>query len=201
MEKDLESLVEAAAKGDGEAVNRLLEHYLVELRAFVRLRSGALLRERESHSDLVQSVCREVLERQDGFRYAGEAAFRRWLFTMAMRKIHDRRDYFLAQKRDVGRDLRGDAGSVSDEEALLDCYGSFLTPSRHANAREELARVEAAFAELRDEAREVITLVRILGLSSKEAAAEMGKSEGAIRVLLYRSLAKLSQILTESEAR
>ena len=45
-------------------MQRLLEEHLPRLRAFIRLRTNQAIRARESCSDLVQSVCREVLEEQ-----------------------------------------------------------------------------------------------------------------------------------------
>ena len=78
--------------GDRRAVQQLLERHLPSLRAYVRLRAGAVIPRHESGSDLVQSVCRDVLENLDRFRYPGEAAFRAWLYATALRKIADHLD-------------------------------------------------------------------------------------------------------------
>ena len=40
-----------------------------------------MLRAMESTSDIVQSVCREILQHKDRFQYPGEDGFRRWLYT------------------------------------------------------------------------------------------------------------------------
>lgn len=170
----------------------LLELHLGDLRAFVRLRAGPELRLREASSDLVQSVCREVLEHADRFQHPNESAFRRWLFTTALRKIADRADHWHAQKRDVARE---ETLPSRDDGALLRCYSSFASPSRIAMAREEIERVEKAFEHLTEEQREVITLAHVVGLSRAEIAAHMGRSEGAVRVLLHRSLARLTEVL------
>ena len=50
---------------------------------------GPQLRAKESASDLVQSVCREVLGRLDRFQHGGEAGFRHWLYATALRKVRD----------------------------------------------------------------------------------------------------------------
>ena len=47
-----------------------------------------------------------------------------------------------------------------------------------------------------EEYREVITLAHLVGLSRAEIALQMGKSEGAVRVLLHRALARMSAILS-----
>jgi RNA polymerase sigma-70 factor (ECF subfamily) len=171
----------------------LLEMHLDGLRAFVRLRTGPELRQRESSSDLVQSVCREILEQAHRFQHPSESAFRRWLYTTALRKISDRAEHWRAQKRDGGREQP--FPSQGGEAALMRRYQSFSSPSGHAMVREEIERVEKAFQELTEEQREVITLAHVAGQSRAEIAEQMGRSEGAVRVLLHRSLARLAEIL------
>lgn len=193
---DERALVEAARAGDAEAVDRLLDHHLPGLRAFIRLRMGPVLRARESASDLSQSVCREVLKHMDRLRYPGEQAFKHWLYTTAMRKISNRHDYYTADKRDVKREER--VGTATDEETrrtLSQVYQTFYTPSQDAMAKEHVERVEAAFDQLSEEYREVIMLSRFMGLSRTEVAAHMGRSEASVRNLLHRALSRLAEIL------
>lgn len=194
--EDLEllQLTAAAADGDRGAIEQLLERMLPDLRAFVRLRAGPVVRRHDAQSDLVQSVCREILTHADRFEHASEDGFRRWLFTTAMRKLSNRRNHHLAVRRDVGRDVSG----VDRDAALLDAYARVATPSRHASVREELSRVEAAMETLDDEERAVIVLARIVGLSRAQIADELGLTEGAVRMRLHRALATLSVRLGES---
>lgn len=201
MNDDVGKLAERAAQGDRAALDRLLELYLPELRAFVRLRAGAVVRGRESNSDIVQSVCREVIQHADRFQFPSEPAFKQWLCTTALRKIINRKDFYLAQKRDAQREMPLSSGSGSQaEQQLLDCYRSFSSPSRQAMVKEEIARVEQAFDELPEEYREVITLAHVLGMSRAEIAQQMGKSEGAVRVLLHRALARVSALLADTDS-
>lgn len=186
-------LAERAARGDQAALDALLEAHLGDLRAFVRLRIGPELRAREASSDLVQSVCREILQKGESFRHPGDAAFRRWLFTTALRKIADRADHWRAEKRDGGREEPWPTHGGDAE--LAPRYRAFSSPSQHAIAREELERVESAFEQLSEEQREVVTLAQVAGLSRAEIALHMGRSEGAVRVLLHRALARLTELL------
>jgi RNA polymerase sigma-70 factor (subfamily 1) len=186
-------LAERAARGDRGAVECLLERHLPELRAFVRLRAGAALRARESTSDLVQSTCREVLAHAERFRFPDDNAFRAWLLTTAQRKIADRYDHHTAQKRDVGREATLARESGADDERLLAAYGRFSSPSHRAVVADELTRLERAFDRLSEEQREVVSLAHLAGLSRREIAERLGKSENAVRIVLHRALARIAE--------
>ena len=188
-----EVLLQRLQDGDEAAVDELLNAHLPDLRTFVRLRTGPFLRSHESTSDLVQSVCREILTQRERFQYPGSEGFRRWLYTTVMRKIGKRADYYRAQRRDVQRNVQlpDDAGAGG----LLDAYRRFCSPSAEMQATEEVERIEAAFDELPEDYREVVTLARIARLSHKEIAERMGRTEGSVRMLLYRALERLSELL------
>ena len=182
------ALLERLAAGDDNVVEILLQQHLPGLRAFLRMKAGARLLALESTSDLAQSVCRDVLQHLDRFQYHGEGAFRKWLFTTALRKIADRYEYYRAQKRDVGRE-----GHLSPSGSGF--LGDVPTPSQHAIANEEARRIDRALADMSDDYREVIVLAKYVGLSRREIAAEMGRSELAVRTLLSRALAQLAEAL------
>jgi len=75
-QNDTKDLVASVQRGERAAIEQLLVRQLPGLEAFVRLRMGAGLRRHATPPDLVQSVCREVLEDLTGFEYRGEAPFR-----------------------------------------------------------------------------------------------------------------------------
>jgi len=191
-------LTEAAARGDRAALDRLLELYLPELEAFVTRRASKPLRAQESSADIVQSVCREVLLHADRFRHPSEVAFKQWLYTTALRKISSRIEFYRAQKRDFERIepfAPGTAESAASQ--VLDFHVHFSSPSRQLMEREEVERIESAIAQLSEEQGEVITLAHVLGLSRAEIGERMNKSEEAVRALLYRALARVSELLAE----
>lgn len=182
-----------AMTGCPDAVDALLERYLHRLRAFIRLRMHAKLRSYESCSDLVQSVCREVLTAQDRFEYRGEAAFRSWLFTTALRKISRRARHLSAQGRD--RDRQVLAADLPDYEQLMQGAAHDPSPSAAAIASEAAERMELAFDRLPEHYREVITLARIAALPVREVALAMQRNEGSTRMLLNRALVRLAREL------
>lgn len=185
-----EQLLSQARTGDHGAVLSLVERYLPELHAFIRLRMGTRLGARETSEDLTQSVCREVLEKLDDFEYRGEPAFKRWLFLHAERKLASRGRFHAREKRDARRDVQ----SLTQAQDASG-YRSFLTPSRVAVAREQIEGLERAFDKLSEDHREVLTCAKILGMSHAEISAHIGRSEGATRVLLNRAMVKLAFLL------
>jgi len=150
---------------------------------------------KESSSDLVQSVCREVLQNVDRFEYQGEAAFRNWLYQAALRKIIDRQRYYKAEKRDQAREVApgggGDASLSADEIAQIAV--SLGTPSRDAMMREEVERLERGFEQLREADRRIIRAIYIEGLSHAQFAEQNECTEVASRKMLSRALARLSK--------
>lgn len=182
-----EALVRAAST-DKQALEALLVRHLPSLQGWLRLRMGPALRSRETAEDLVQSVAREVLGELSAFEWRGEAAFRHWLYTRAQHKLQDRVKFVRAQKRDPAREVQPEG----DSRAVLDCYATLCTPSRELAAHEALGRIESAFDELPEDYREAITQYRICGLDYAEIAARMGRSEGAVRNLVYRGLSRLA---------
>ena len=189
------SLHGQAARGDAAATQRLLQSYLPRLRAFVRARLGPDLRARESDSDVVQSVCRELLQHKDGFQYRGETEFRGWLFTAAANKVREKFRFHRQARRDSAREQSDQSAGASL------AAGSSASPSYAAIAHERMAILEAALDALGEADRDVITLSRLAGLPMAVVAARMDKTEVAARKQLGRALLRLGQELSMLRSR
>ena len=188
-------LAERARSGDGVALDLLVERYLPRVRAYLRVRAGKMLLDRESVSDLAQSVCRVVLENAERFQYDHEDGFRRWLFKTAERKVMDRYDYYTAQKRTPEQAPRfQESTAEADQIAQV----GVPSPSEDASAREELALLERAIDELPEDMHELVILAKIVGLSRAAIAQELGTTEGAVRMRLHRALAQLADNMARS---
>ena len=139
---------------------------------------------------------REALAGMDGFRDLGEpvrSGFWRWLARTAENKLASRGRFWNRLRR---RAASEEAATAGVPDLLEDRAGA--TPSHEAIAREELERLERAFADLPPAWREVIVLVRLSGLSHAEAARRLGRTEGSTRVLLSRALARLATRLEDA---
>ena len=132
--------------------------------------------------DLASEVWVDVargLQRFDG----DETAFRRWLFTIARRRLIDfrrseeRRRAATSKLVSQGVDLTG-----ADPESLA------VAASDEELALARIGRLPAAQAE-------VVLLRVVAGFDAEEVAALVGKSAGAVRVLQHRALKTLSSEL------
>jgi RNA polymerase sigma-70 factor (ECF subfamily) len=124
------ALVAAARNKDEAALQQLLVRNLPGLEAFVRLRMGAALRGLMTAPDLVQSVCREVLEDLGDFEFRGEGPFRHWLFVRAENKLREKHRYHHRDKRDQQK-----AVSLSEGTNAITGYRTLLTPSKDLDCR------------------------------------------------------------------
>ena len=194
-----EALVVDAQRGADGAMDALIRMHLEDLRGFVRLQLAPALRVRESHSDVVQSICREVLEDLHGFEYRGEGSFRAWLFTAALNKLRQKGEYHRAQRRDVYREVRPpneEGGSVGPELYAGLCSLT-PSPSQHAVAAEQAERIERAMDRLSADQREALLLSRLVGLSHREVAERTGRTESAVRSLVSRASVRLLAAIEE----
>jgi RNA polymerase sigma-70 factor (ECF subfamily) len=189
-------LVAAAARSERAAIEQLLVRHLPGLEAFVRLRMGPVLRGLATAPDLVQSVCREVLGDLSGFEFRGEAPFRAWLYVCAENKLREKARFHGAGKRDVAAEV-----PLPDASTFLPAYRTLCTPSRDVELREQVRRIEAAFDLLPDDYREAVTLHKLCGLSHREIAERMQRSEGAVRNLVYRGISRLALLVDDGDTR
>ena len=132
---ETERLVQEASVGGTVATDELLARLLPELRAFVRLRAGPRILEKESDDDLVQSVCREVLQDLSGFEYRGMPGFKKWLYTTALRKICDKAKFYGRQMRDAAREE-----PFPTNPQYYTGYQNLLTASRARDPRPKKSR-------------------------------------------------------------
>ncbi|MBL8863078.1 MAG: sigma-70 family RNA polymerase sigma factor [Planctomycetes bacterium] len=174
-------------------LEELLARHVGPLRSYVRLRSGAALRHAEPPSDVLQSALREVLSRAPSFRFTTEAAFRRWVHTIALHKIVSKTRLHAAARRGAGR-TQELASGLWDVPARDD--GSrHATPSRDAERREDLERLQVALDRLDDQDREIVCLRRIFDVPVAEIAAATGLAESTVRWRLARALTELASAL------
>lgn len=189
MSDGFDELQRSATAGDEGALDRMVARFLPRLHAFVRVQMGAGLRRREASADVVQSVCRELLEGRERFEFRGEGAFLSWLLKAAMNKLRERARFFDRQRRAIDR-----------EQPLPDgaAYAG-LSPSGEVMGKEEVERLEQALSELPDDYREIVVLARIVGMSHQDIADHLGRTKPSVRNALGRAITRLGQALRDPD--
>lgn len=140
-------------------------------------------------ADATQEVYVRVVRSILGFR--GEAAFGTWLHRVAVNVCATA----LRRRGDVrarGQVAGPMAFAAPDSPDVLPAADD--TEERVAEL-DEARRVADAIAQLAADARAVVVLRDVQGLSTKEAATVLGISEGAVKVRLHRAHATLRELM------
>jgi RNA polymerase sigma-70 factor, ECF subfamily len=193
---DTDELLARSAAGDPEAPGLLLERHRPRLRRMVAVRMDSRLAVRVDPSDVVQEALAEAAAKLPDYLRERPVAFYPWLRRLAWERLVGLyRRHVRAARRGVGREeprlSDGSAGELA--ERLFDPGPS---PSRQARLADARARVRTALDALPERDREVLVLRYLEGLSTAEAAAVMGVSEGAARVRHLRAIERLRNLLS-----
>ena len=166
--------------------------------AFIDRRLGPALRRKIEPDDLFQEVSAEAV-RSLGEVDLGERDPFNWLCQVAERRIIDaHRRFFGSQKRDAGREvsLNAGGGSASTSRPASDqsAGGQHDLGQPGIFARSKANALAGGAGKTAGRTSRSAAAAIPGRLPSKEIAERLGKSDGAVRVMLTRSLAKLQQI-------
>jgi RNA polymerase sigma-70 factor (ECF subfamily) len=190
-DEELEGLIERAAAGDDDAAGELATRYEGRVRATIRRRLGPELRARVETDDIFQTSFFAALGDLTGFRYQGEAAFVRWLSTVAERKMLMTARRHRAGKRDLRLEWPLDG--------VGEMPGQLTSPTQGAVRGEMKAGIRQAVAELPEPDRQVVELHSFEGLGFREVAERLGLADkNAARHIFQRALKKMGDLLGPS---
>ncbi len=144
---------------------------------FSRIYSYAFYRTKSHHEaeDVASETFRRAFEHMGSYRYRG-VAFSSWLYRIASNITVDR------HRRQLPQVALEEAGSVRSCEPV---------PEEIVLRRERARELEEAVAALPESQRRAVVLRFFRGLRNKEIGEAMGRSEGAVKLLLYRALRNL----------
>jgi RNA polymerase sigma-70 factor (ECF subfamily) len=195
---DTEQLLDAAGRGDEQARDRLLGRHRTRLRQMVAVRLDRQLSARVDPSDLVQDTLAEADRRLPEYLRERPLPFYPWLRQIAADRLADARRRHLHAGR---RSVRREEPAGLPEESALELAGRLAAgtgPSAGLRREERRARVRAALGRLPERDREVLVLRYLEQLSTAEAAAATGVSEGALKMRLLRALQRMQELMTSS---
>lgn len=195
-----QELIESIKRGDRSSLARYLELRRHDLLAVIFSKMGPSLQTKVEAEDIYQEVCAHALGSADQVQFTDEGPFG-WFCQLAERRIIDEQRKFSAKKRDTKREV-GIHGQRDDDVGLVNLLvASITSPSRAFSRQQKEFHLLAALGQLPANQQRVLDLRYGKGKSTKEIAEEIGKSDGATRVLLTRSLKKLKSIMDESNDR
>ena len=174
-------VVARAQRGEAEAAGLLYEAHQAAIFRYLWFRLG----EREIAEDLTGDVFVRMLEALPRYRPSA-TPFRAWLYRIARNLAIDH-----------GR-RAGHAPPVALEEVAAS-HDPADDPAHQVDPRLSLEALRAALAGLEAGQREVVTLRFLAGLSLRETAAVVNKTEAAVKAMQHRGLTALNQALNQEQ--
>jgi len=184
---DLRQDISRARRGEREALDRVLTAVQSRLRAAAVNRLGSPLRAKMATSDLLQSTYVDVVRSIHDFRGDDPDTLVAWITRIMDNNLRDRLRFF-------GRERRR---NEQQHDEPIDGPANDPTPSFEAIQVENLAAVGKALTELPEDQRQIIELRLIEGCDYDEIAERLGRSHGALRMLLSRARAALAMRLDQ----
>ncbi len=178
QEIELAELMRRANDGDSSAYEKLLMEILPFLRAFVSRRVGRM----NGGEDVVQEILLSVHKARHTFDSA--KPFMPWILAIAQYRLVDH----------WRRNGRINAREISDENVMNSAPADASVDWGGANTN-----LEEVFSNLSGRQKEVVTLLKVEGLSIREAAVRLGMSESALKVAAHRAYKVLKENLKSEE--
>ena len=173
MHEDSDSeLMRDVARGDSEALRRMVDTYLPRIHGF----ASRILRDRVEAEDVVQEALMRAVRRAADWR-PGATRFDTWLHTVALNLCRDR--------------LRRCREHVIDR--LPERADPAAGPELELLTTERSRSVEIAVHALPERQRDAILLVHYQDLSGAQAAEVLGVSTEALESLLSRGRRSLRE--------
>jgi RNA polymerase sigma-70 factor (ECF subfamily) len=176
--EDDEALLVRAAQERPEAFGKLYELHVDAVYRYLQLRTGTA-----DAADLTQQVFLRAFASLPKYKTRG-LPFSAWLFRIA---------------RNLATDHHRQRGRTPDEllPGMVQADAT-AAPEQAALQMETLGHLRALLRELDGEKRELLAMRFAAGLSSREIAAVVGKSEAAVKKQLTRILHTLKEKYGES---
>jgi RNA polymerase sigma-70 factor (ECF subfamily) len=168
LPREYEDQLVERAKQDADAFGELYDHYFGQIYRFVYSR----LREQDAAEDVTSEVFVKALRAIGRYKPSGHP-FSSWLYQISVNAIAD---HYRAKKPQSSLD---DAIGIADPQRPV---------ADRVVESAEAARVWAAIDSLPEQQRIAMTLKLGEDLKLAQIGVIMGKSEGAIKLLIHRGM-------------
>ena len=176
--EQIEKLVKAAQEGDTEAFGKIYDFYVEPIYRYLLFKVG-----NDEAMDLTENLFLKVWENLKAYQ-TGNLYFSSWIFKIAHNLVVD---FYRLNKQTISLSI-----DVPDEKEHRDPVS--LTEKVLGN--KILAK---ALSKLKKNYREVILLKYINELDNREISRILRRGEGSLRILKFRALKALKQILEEMD--
>lgn len=172
----LEEILKKAQAGSGEALAHLYNHYFDRIYRFIYYRVS----HKETAEDLTEDVFVKLFSKLKGLEQT--AAFEGWLFQIARNQVID---YYRSKKQTV---------ALEDVENTLEYETNIVDV---VNLKTQQMVFIKLLRELTPEQQQVIKLKFLEDLDNDVIAQALNKTEGAIRVIQHRAIARLKELIDQ----
>ena len=184
MNESDESLVRRSRQGDRAAFEELVRRTGRLVFSRLYLETGNVHRAEDLAQETFLLAWRKIRQLQDG------SGLRPWLFTIAHSVVID-------DVRRQSRQKRG--GGLTAVDAMDQVRDSGPSPDESAQREESRQRVLAVLRSMPEEYRMPLTLRYIAGADYETISRQLGLTNGTLRGLLNRGMARLRTALEEQE--
>ncbi len=181
--------------GDQQAMAEYIQFRRHDLLAVILNRMGPALRQRIEAEDIFQEVAATAVASMNELDFSDQGPFG-WLCEIVQRKIVDADRRFSAQKRSAHPEVGIHAGPDQTRVGIANLLVASITSPSQAFSRQQKEFVLLqALNQLPEDQRQVLHMRYSDGRATRDIAREIGKTDGATRVLLTRALQKLRQLV------
>ncbi len=189
-------LVAQAIEGSEPALTALLERFGPQVRHRLIGKVAATWQSVLELDDVLQVTYIEAFLQIEKFKPKGNGAFLAWLTQAAENNLRDAIRGLERAKRPNPKNQVNTSTSEDSYTALVEILGvTNTTPSVQASKGELKAILDQVLCELPPDYEQVIRIMDLNGRSVAEAAAEIGRSCGAIHMLRARAHERLKSLL------
>jgi RNA polymerase sigma-70 factor (ECF subfamily) len=175
--EQIEKLVKKAQAGDTDSFGELYDYYVDGIYKYIFFKV-----DRAEALDLTENVFLKTWENIKKYKKIRNKYFSSWLYRIAHNLVVD---YYRMRRESVSLKI-----DVADDKRMNDP----IVLAEQALSQEVLRK---AISQLKHKYQQIIIYKYINGLNNREIGKIMGRSEGNLRILKFRALKSLRQILEE----
>lgn len=179
MLEEENNLIRQAQEGDKDAFGKLYDHYLPKIYRFILLK----VTNKSEAEDLTHEVFLNAWQKINSFTPRG-FPFSSWVYRIAKNEVID---FYRTNKNNMRLEQA--------EENFLKIPE---TQSRAVNQSLDLEKIKNLLHLLKPDQQDVLIMRFVEGLSHQEISAAINKSEGAVRIIQYRAIQNLKEIINQN---